>query len=80
MAYECIAACRIGSSILSVDLARPLGQLIGVTGFDVNLQIEEALAAALRKGLKQLLGDHLEILADAEHSIPPDPRKNRAVR
>jgi len=37
--YGCVAACRLGPELLSVDLARQLGRLSGVAGFDVALQL-----------------------------------------
>jgi hypothetical protein len=67
--YGCVAACRIGPGLLSVDLARQLGRLAGVAGFDVALRLGPRQLAAVRAGLWGVFRGHLELLADAD----PDP-------
>ncbi|MEX2174014.1 MAG: hypothetical protein WD872_06605 [Pirellulaceae bacterium] len=52
--YGCVAACRLSPDLLAVDLARPLGRLADVTGFDVALQLQPETASALRQGLRQI--------------------------
>jgi hypothetical protein len=39
---------------LSVDLSRQLGELAGVTGFDVALRLSKTDWAAVRDGLRQV--------------------------
>ena len=51
-AYDAIASCHLEGERLTVDLARPLGALTDVTGFDVSLALDDEdkqaeLAAAL---------------------------------
>lgn len=40
-AYDAIASCHLGREQLTVELARPLGDLTGVTGFDVTLALDD---------------------------------------
>jgi hypothetical protein len=62
--YGCVAACRISPESLSVDLDKPLGQLIGVTGFDVALRLDQEQVAALRSGLRSIFRGHLNQLTE----------------
>ena len=48
--YGCVAACRLGPGLLSLDLARQLGGLAGVTGFDVALRLVPDALSAVRAG------------------------------
>ena len=61
--YGCVAACRVGPDSLSIDLARQLGGLNGVTGFDVTLRLELEQIAAIQAGLRRVFRGHLEKLA-----------------
>lgn len=63
--YGCVAACRVGPESLSVDLARQLGQLAGVTGFDLALRLSPEQVAAVRAGLRRVFRGHSDLLADA---------------
>jgi len=40
-AYDAIASCHLERELLTVDLARPLGGLTDVTGFDVTLALDD---------------------------------------
>ncbi|MBK9056141.1 MAG: hypothetical protein IPL78_36165 [Chloroflexi bacterium] len=40
-AYDAIASCHLEREQLTVDLARPLGSLTDVTGFDVTLALDD---------------------------------------
>ena len=70
--YGCVAACRIGLASLSVDLARQLGGLVGVAGFDVALRLSPEQVAAVRAGLRQVFRGHLDMLAYAEPGAAAD--------
>ena len=70
--YECVAACRVGTDALSVDLSRQLGRLVGVTGFDVALRLGPDQLAALRAGLRRVFRGRLNALADAEPGAAAD--------
>ena len=52
--YGCVQACRLNRAVLSVDLARQLGRLTGVVGFDVALCIDDESYSTLRAGLQQV--------------------------
>src|SRR5262249_54614243 len=39
--YGCVGHCRLSRGALSVDLAKQLGRLTGVEGFDVELAIAD---------------------------------------
>jgi hypothetical protein len=65
-AYGCVAACRLGRELLSVDLGRQLGGLAGVTGFDVGLRLGPEQWSAVREGLRRVFRGHLHLLAEAE--------------
>ena len=62
--YECVGACRIGSGILSVDLIGPLGQLAGVTGFDVMLRLDTAHLQAVQEGLGRVFRGQAHLLIE----------------
>ena len=70
--YGCVAACRLGPGLLSLDLARQLGRLAGVTGFDVALRLAPDAMLAVRAGLRRVFRGHLDLLADAEPVAAPD--------
>jgi hypothetical protein len=70
--YGCVAACRVGAASLCVDLARQLGGLSGVTGFDVALRLGPEQVAELRVGLRRVFRGHFDLLADAEPGGAPD--------
>lgn len=70
--YGCVAACRVGASSLAVDLARQLGGLVGVTGFDVVLRLSPEQEAAVRAGLRRVFRGRLDMLADAEPGAAAD--------
>ncbi len=70
--YGCVAACRVGAASLSVDLARQLGGLAGVTGFDVALRLGPEQVADVWVGLRRVFRGHLDMLADAELGVTPD--------
>lgn len=73
--YECIAACRLGPRLLSVDLARPLScRLAEVAGFDVALRLAPVQWAALRDGLRRVFRGHQHLLVEAEPGAAPDRR------
>jgi hypothetical protein len=57
---------------LSLDLARQLGRLAGVTGFDVALRLGPDAVSAVRAGLRRVFRGHLDLLADAEPGAAPD--------
>lgn len=69
--YECVAACRLGPDLLSVDLSRQLGQLKSITGFDVALRISPEEYANVRSGLRRVFRGHLDMLADAAPGTSP---------
>jgi hypothetical protein len=62
--YECVAACRIGSEMLSVDLSGPMGRLIGVTGFDVTLRLDPDRLSEVREGLRRIFRDQTHLLIE----------------
>ena len=70
--YGCVAACRLGTGLLSLELARQLGRLAGVTGFDVALRLGPDAVSAVRAGLRRVFRGHLDLLADAEPGAAPD--------
>jgi hypothetical protein len=70
--YECIAACRLGPDLLSVDLSRQLGLLKSITGFDVILRISSEQHANVRSGLRRVFHGHLDMLADVEPGAAAD--------
>jgi hypothetical protein len=63
--YGCVAACRVSQELLVVDLGKQLGQLAGVTGFDVTLRLSPEALAAVREGLRRVFRGHLHLLTDA---------------
>ena len=70
--YDCVAACRVGPTALSVDLSGQLGRLAGVTGFDVALRLGPDQLAAVRAGLRRVFRDRLDALADGAHESAAD--------
>jgi hypothetical protein len=60
--YGCVAGCRLAGNAMTVDLARPLGRLTGVTGFDVTLDIGPESLASLRTGLQRVFRGHADTL------------------
>ncbi|AMV39061.1 Imm10 family immunity protein [Planctomyces sp. SH-PL62] len=52
--YGLVAACRLGSDRLSVNLSRPIDELAGVEGFDVALSIDDESYENLREGLLRI--------------------------
>ena len=60
--YDSIARCRVRPTELSVDLAKPLGNLKSVTGFDVVLRITAEEYAALRRNLQTIFRGSLHLL------------------
>ncbi len=67
--YGCVAACRVGPTVLSVDLSGQLGRLAGVTGFDVALRLGPDQLADVRAGLRRVFRNRLDALADGGHSL-----------
>jgi hypothetical protein len=70
--YECVAVCRLRPGSLSVDLAKPLCRLAGVTGFDVALRLSAEQVAAVRAGLQRVFRGHMDMLTDAEPDAAAD--------
>lgn len=70
--YGCVAACRLGPDLLSVDLSRQLGHLKSITGFDVALRISPEQYALVRSGLRRVFRGYLDMLADAEPGVAAD--------
>jgi len=68
--YECVAACRFSSNMMSVDLAKPLDKrhhaIKDVTGFDIALQLSPGKWNEIRDGLKQVFRDEDDKLAITE--------------
>jgi hypothetical protein len=60
--YDAISVCRLTRERLRVDLSRQLGQLVDVTGFDVELRIDEGAYGALRHGLTHVFRDRPGVL------------------
>jgi hypothetical protein len=60
--YGCVAACRLSPDLFSVDLARQLGELKGVTGFDVPLRLDRDQWEAVRVGLTRVFRGHTDML------------------
>ncbi len=52
--YGCISGCRIAKDWLAVDLSQQLGQLAGVTGFRIDLDLDAESVALLSEGLNQV--------------------------
>jgi len=52
--YGCVAKCKLSRRLLTVDLAKRLGELVGVDGFDVELAITDELFADVRSGLARI--------------------------
>jgi hypothetical protein len=52
--YRCVASCRLGPRMLSVDLSRQLGRLAGVDGFDIVLSVSAESLERLASGLRQV--------------------------
>ena len=61
--YGCVAGCRLGRNFMAVDLARQLGDLSGVTGFDITLDIDPQSLASLRGGLQQVFRGQPDVLS-----------------
>jgi hypothetical protein len=59
----CIAACRLSAESLAVDLGKQLGQLTGVTGFDISLRLSPEAVAALREGLRRVFRGQPKLLS-----------------
>src|SRR5437868_15128672 len=49
--YGCVRECRLGRDRLSVDLSKQLGSLVGIQGFDVVLEIDDAAYEQIRTGM-----------------------------
>jgi hypothetical protein len=64
--YRCVAACRLAPDTLSVDLSRQLGELAGVTGFDVALRLSKKDWAAVRDGLRQIFRGQSNLITGGE--------------
>ena len=64
--YGCVGQCRLSRRSLSVDLAKQLGQLVGVEGFDVELAIADELFAEVRSGLARIFRAMPGVLVIAE--------------
>jgi len=52
--YGCVAQCRLSRGALSVDLAKQMGVLAGVDGFDVELAIPDELYEQVRTGMARI--------------------------
>jgi hypothetical protein len=52
--YRCVASCRLGWRMLSIDLSAQLGSLEGVDGFDVPLSVDTESFERLASGLHQV--------------------------
>ena len=61
-AYGCIRRCTLTRTQLSVDLLRQLGNLAGVEGLDVRLQVADADYARLLNGLQRIFRDQPDVL------------------
>jgi hypothetical protein len=49
--YGRVSRCRLSRMALAVDLSGPLGQLAGVDGFDVDLDIDDDAYQQMKDGL-----------------------------
>lgn len=56
--YGCIAACRVSSKLICIDLCKQLGRLVGVEGFDVAINIGASELAELRQHLLLVFRGH----------------------
>ena len=57
-AYGCIGGCRLGRGSLHITLNDQLGQLEDVDGFDVELDLDDDLYAALEEALALIWADN----------------------
>jgi hypothetical protein len=53
-AYNCVGGCRLNRSRLSVELSAQLGDLVGITRFEVSLAIDDATYQELLAGLPRV--------------------------
>ena len=70
--YGCVGQCRLSRASLSVDLAKPLGHLAGVEGFDVELAITEELYQQVRAGFARVFRNMPGILVIPEPLVAAD--------
>jgi hypothetical protein len=66
--YGCVGRCRLSRTSLSVDLARQLGRLAGIEGFDVELAIDDEMYEQVRIGLSRIFRGMPGVLVIAEPS------------
>ncbi len=52
--YEAISACRLSRERVEVDLSGRLGNLEGVEGFDVTLQVDDSTFQSFADGLTKV--------------------------
>jgi hypothetical protein len=60
--YNRVAGCRLGRDRLAVDLSGPLGSLDGVSGFDVELAVDDAEFEQLVAGLPRIFRGTIGLL------------------
>jgi hypothetical protein len=62
-----IAACRVSRNRVEVDLSGRLGDLSGVEGFDVSLQVDDSTFQRFADGLTKVFkGDASALLSGAQ--------------
>ena len=52
--YNTVASCRLSRERFEVDLSKPLANLEGITGIDIELNVDEASFERFSRGLKQV--------------------------
>lgn len=70
--YGCVSHCRLSRRALSVDLAKQLGGLAGVAGFDVELAIDDELYEQVRTGLARIFRGMPGVLVIVEPGAAAD--------
>jgi hypothetical protein len=60
-----IRECRLSRDLLSVDLSRQLGTLVGVDGFDIVMAIDDVSYEQVRTGLPRIFRDDSGLLLTA---------------
>jgi hypothetical protein len=69
--YDLISACRITRGRVAVDLSDPLGDLEGVEGFDVSLQVDDSTFQRFQDGLTKVFkGESSALLSGAQQQNP----------
>lgn len=57
-AYGAIASCRLGRGSLHITLQKQLGELEGVDGFDIQLELDDDIYAELADALALIFADN----------------------